>query len=274
VEREHYLTLLGRALGIPVETLRREQAQLRAQASRKKSQPPVARDQKTGRQGTARVPPEPDFGPPDDAGPPPGYGDSGFEPGWETGGFTPLRGGARPGRRVGALEAHFLRQVLEQPGALTRVNAYLRAQKQREVAPHDFARAEDRAIFAAADARTLAGPAVASIEELCDSLGAVLAERVRTLLALPPTPETKLDKLPESLTLSVLDWRLEKLKEDTAQLQGQIQSAAGDLAANERKELDSHLVAMAGEMRRIHQAKNALSALGRRRTEEAARRGR
>jgi DNA primase len=297
VEREHYLSLLSRTLSIPVETLRREQAQMRALLGKKRppgirtaatdDRPPgmlTATPSKGGRDAmksgsssvvrgpsSAAAPAEPEFGPLD-AGPPPDMDEPDYGP--EAGGFTPLRGASRPGRHSAVLEAHFLRNILEQPGALTRVNAYLRGHRQPEVAPNDFSRADDRAIFAAADDRTLAGPSVASIDELCDSLGAVLAERVHTLLALPPTPETKLDKLPETLTLSVLDWRLEKLKEVTAQVKGQIESAGRELPVDERTELYRHLDAMAAEMLRIHQAKNAQSAVGRRRAEEAARRSR
>ena len=133
----------------------------------------------------------------------------------------------------------------------------------------DFERVEDRALFQVVLERAQPSrPEVATIEELCNSLDAVLAERVRSLMALPPSPGLKLDRLPDSLAQSVLDWRLEKIRKRISELK---QLRAGEQepeSAEELTRLYSDLLATSQPaMRRIHQAKDALSAQGRRRAE-------
>lgn len=94
-------------------------------------------------------------------------------------------------------------------------------------------------------------------------------------MALPPSPETKLDRLPDTLALSVLDWRLEKIREHNTVLK-QL------LIAENRKGPQENLAHLYNEqlemstaaMRRIDQARHAMSALGRRRADERARRAR
>jgi hypothetical protein len=167
-------------------------------------------------------------------------------------------------RRTTRLEENFLRQCLEHPGALPAVNYQLTRLRMPEVAAADFGRAEDRALLAEI-ARRATLPTVATIAELCDSLDSALAQRVRTLLVAPPAPATKLDRLPEALALSVLDWRLEKIREYNTILK-QLRPSGNDLAPAD--ELTRAYLAQVEQMKRINRAREALSPTGRRRAEE------
>jgi hypothetical protein len=61
---------------------------------------------------------------------------------------------------------------------------------------------------------------IVTMREMCDSLeDDVLQDRVRYLLQAAPTPESELSRLPEKLALSVLHWRLEKVKGHLTELQ-------------------------------------------------------
>ena len=109
--------------------------------------------------------------------------------------------GARDWRRPPRLEENFLRQCLEYPGAIHHINRILSRQGQAEVGASDFERAEDRALLAIIlDRAQPDRPEVATIAELCDSLDVVLAEGVRSLMALPPSPGVKVNRLPPSLS--------------------------------------------------------------------------
>ena len=202
-----------------------------------------------------------------------------------SGGRPSAVGGLSPGSKIAGkhlrqpprLEENFLRQCLEYPGALHHVNRILSQNRQPEVSATDFARAEDRGLFLEIAHRAQPNqPEVATIAELCDSLDAVLAERVRSLMALPPSPETKLDRLPDTLALSVLDWRLEKIREHNTVLKQLL------IAENLTGPDEDYLARLYGDqlqtsqaaMRRIDQARHAMSAMGRRRADERARRAR
>jgi hypothetical protein len=202
--------------------------------------------------GDYQPPPEPDA-PPDDFGLPARGVISG--------------GGAIATRRLRhsqQLEADFLRQCLEHPGAINHVNRLLRHSKQPEVSAADFLRVEDKALLAEIERRATL-PSVATIAEMCDSLDSVLAQRVKALLALPPAPGMKLDRLPDSLALSVLDWRLEKIREHNTILK-QLLPAGGQIEPED--EFTRSYLAQVREMGRINRAREALSASGRRREEE------
>jgi hypothetical protein len=87
---------------------------------------------------------------------------------------------------------------------------------------------------------------------------------VKTLLALPQSPGAKLDRLPDALALSVLDWRLEKIREHNTilkQLRPHGQTEPED-------ELTRSYLDQVQEMKRINRARDAMSATGRRRAEE------
>ena len=157
-----------------------------------------------------------------------------------------------------------MRQCLEHPGALSAVNYLLGRHKQPEVSAADFVRVEDRVLLdVIAQRATL--PTVATIDELCDSLDSVLAQRVKALFAKPSTPGMKLDKLPDSLALSVLDWRLEKIREHNTILK-QLLPAGSPIESKD--ELTGSYLAQVQEMGRINRARDAMSATGRRRAEQ------
>jgi hypothetical protein len=168
-------------------------------------------------------------------------------------------------RHTTRLEEDFLRQCLENPGALSTVNYMLGRHKQPEVSAADFVRAEDKALFAEI-ARRATLPSVATIDELCDSLDSVLAQRVKALVALPPRPGMKLDRLSDALVMSVLDWRFEKIREHNTILK---QLLPPGRPGSEDELTRSYLDQVEG-MRRINRARDAMSATSRRRAEEGA----
>ena len=287
VERDHYLGVLSRTLGVDVAALRAAEGRLkkgpgaRGQGAAKSAGGPGSRGAGETRSGpgTWNLEPGTSSGGPPMPDEPPLWDEPPDELGLPARGTVGSAGSKIAGkhlRRPPRLEENFLRQCLEYPGALHHVNRILSRNKQPEVSAVDFARGEDRGLFAEVVRRAQPNqPEVATIAELCDSLDSVLADRVRSLMALPPSPETKLDRLPDTLALSVLDWRLEKIREHNTVLK-QL------LIAENRKGPQENLAHLYNEqlemstaaMRRIDQARHAMSALGRRRADERARRAR
>ena len=265
VERDHYLGVLSKTLGVDVAALRAAEARLKKGAR--------ARGQGPGKRAAEPRPASGEPYPPFDE-PPPYWDDA--PPGMDT--LPPARpaGGKVSGgnpRRAPRLEENFLRQCLEYPGAIHHVNGILGRQKQPEVSAADFERAEDRGLLAVVIARAQPNrPEVATIEELCDSLDLVLAERVRSLMARPPSAGMKLDRLPDTLALSVLDWRLDKIRTLISELDQLLASKKQSGSVGELDELYNNLRATSQQaMQGIHQAKDAMSAQGRRRAERAER---
>ena len=273
VERDHYLGVLGKTLGVDVAVLRAAEARLKKAGARGQGRPATSDQRRTPND---QRPTTSDHPPPFDE-PPPYWDDA--PPAWEPAtndqqpATAPGQGiAARNLRRLPQLEENFLRQCLEHPGTIHHVNHILSRQRQPEVGASDFERVEDRALLAIIlDRAQPDGPEVVTIEELCDSLDVVLAERVRSLMALPPSPGMKLNRLPESLALSVLDWRLEKIRRRNSELEQLVKAARGSESAGELARLYGDLLATSQPaMQRIHQAKDALSAQGRRRAESSA----
>jgi DNA primase len=252
VERDHYLHQLSETLGVDVNALLQAQNRLRQQQKR----PPAAAERRANG-GQSASPPIPDE-PPDDM---------------PAAGRSVINGSAgrvkrRRFRRPSPLEENFIRQCLLYPGAFNSVNLLLSRHKQPEVNPGDFTVAEDRALIGEI-AHRATQPTVATIDELCDSLDSVLAERVRMLLTRSSMPESKLDRLPDTLARSVLDWRLEKIREQNAVLQQLLAAEAVKSSREELAQLYSEQVKVSKDtMRNINLAKNAMSAMGRRRAEE------
>ncbi len=284
VERDHYLGVLGKTLGVDVAALRAAEARLKKKGPGARGQGPGwtssgGRVAGGGRPATNDPRPTTNDQPPFDE-PPPFWDDA--PPGWQ-----PASSDQRPTtstagrshivshdlRRPPRLEENFLRQCLEYPGAIHHVNRSLRVQGQPEVSAADFERAEDRGLLAVVIDRAQPNrPEVATIEELCDSLDVVLAERVRSLMALPPSPGLKLDRLPDTLAQSVLDWRLEKIRRRISELKQLLAAESQSESAEELARLYGDLLATSQPaMQGIHQAKDAMSAQGRRRAERAER---
>jgi DNA primase len=282
VERDHYLGVLSKTLGVEVAALRAAEARLKKQAG--------GRGSRGAGEPGRKNPPRPvgeGWGegnsplPPGSPAPPPAYWDDG-PPDWEPTTSDQRPATATPGRsrivtrdfrRPPRLEENFLRQCLEHPGTIHHVNHILSRQKQPEVSAADFERAEDRGLLAVVLERAQPHrPEVATIEELCDSLDVVLAERVRSLMALPPSPGMKLDRLPDTLAQSVLDWRLEKIRRRISELKQLLAAESQSESAGELARLYGDLLATSQPaMQGIHQAKDAMSAQGRRRAERAER---
>ena len=75
----------------------------------------------------------------------------------------------------------------------------------------------------------------------------------------------KLDRLPDSLALSVLDWRLEKIREFNTILKQLLPAGS---QTESKDELTRSYLDQVQEMGRINRARDAMSATGRRRAEE------
>jgi hypothetical protein len=108
-------------------------------------------------------------------------------------------------------EVNYLRQCLAYPHLLRTVDQRLAAQQQPVVSENDFATVEDRLVLRLL--RQSAGRGtVVGVEELWDSLDAPVRQRLEAILKLAAAPERDLERLPDTLVMSILDWRLEKIK--------------------------------------------------------------
>jgi DNA primase len=243
VERDHYWQELSRALRIDERALRQIQVQ----------EKPQFRPRPAVQSG----PPEP-IPPPDDE--------------WETGTIVPRKSAKSIQRKsdgsmaAGMREANYLGQCLHHPAILIQVNQRLRQNQQPDVGESDFTAVEDRLLLNHLYDWQRQG-LVAPIAELCDSLDEALSERAQLLLSLPPTPDSELDRLADKLALSVLNWRQEKI----GQLIGEIKqlfrqgNTSDDVDASE---MYDKLNEWTLTVLNIHKAKNAMSAVSRRRAED------
>lgn len=114
--------------------------------------------------------------------------------------------------------ANYLRQCLYYPRLVDQVNESLASNQEATVGEADFIRPEDKAVWRLVRERAESADnevvSVAALEKMCDSLEEVIVQRrIRDLLVLPETSENELDRLPDYLVLSVLDWRLEQVTE-------------------------------------------------------------
>lgn len=168
---------------------------------------------------------------------------------------------------VALREDNFLCLCLLHPHLIAQVNQRLIAQREPPVSAKDFRAVEDRALVNVLYEQ-LEQSTVVAVDELCDSLDTVLAERARALLALSPQSDVDLEQQPDKLAMSVLDWRLGRLNGQVAQLQQLFREAEG------RADPEDELVEMRQQIQdltvlvlRINRAKKAFSAAERRRAE-------
>jgi hypothetical protein len=148
------------------------------------------------------------------------------------------------------------------------VNERLLGVQQMPLNADDFVRVEDRLLLDVVYQRGQQ-QAVVTTDELCDSLDDVLAAHVQSLVKLPLVAESELSRLQERLVLSVLDWRLTKMKAELSRLRELWESAAdGSLDNPPPTELyGPRIGALRLAIQQLNHARGALLASGQPRAE-------
>ncbi|HSG17849.1 MAG TPA: DNA primase [Anaerolineae bacterium] len=233
LEREHYRQMLARKLGVDERVLRK--VSLPARPRRRPVVAPAAEDR----------PPAPEE---------PGRAEA-------IGLATIMHGSSDASERR---RAYFMRQCLAHPHIIRQIDKKLALNQQATLSEDDFSRPDDRALWRevrlASDRRTIASPV-----DLWDSLEEeFLQARVKTLLSLPESPETELERLPERLVLSVLDWRLEKVKRLIAEVEQLFLESRAQNKLDMLEMYRQQLRELPLQVRRINRAREAMSAVGRR----------
>ena len=160
-------------------------------------------------------------------------------------------------------EENFLRQCLNHPQIVDKVDERLIQVQQSRVGGEDFGRPDDRALWRYLRKWSGLRP-VATIDDLCDSLNdEVLQQRIESLLALPEKTEPELEKLPDRLALSILDWRLQKVKSLIAKVEGLFREAR-QLERDELIMYAEQFQDLRQQFFRIDKARKALTAVGQR----------
>ena len=233
LEREHYRQMLARKLGVDERVLRK--VSLPSGPRRRKVVSPAVKDRSPASEERGRA---------------------------EAIGLVTIMHGSSEASEL--RRADFLRQCLAYPQIIREIDNKLALNQQATLSEADFTRPDDRALWRevrlAGDQRTVASPA-----ELWDSLEEeFLQARVKTLLSLPESPETELERLPERLVLSVLDWRLEKVKGLIAEVEKLFLEAQSQNRPEMLEMYRRQLRELPLEVRRINRAREAMSAVGRR----------
>lgn len=172
----------------------------------------------------------------------------------------------RPNSRITQLEANYLAQCLTHPYVILQINQKLTTLSQPTVSVEDFSHAEDQQIVSYLW-HELQKNAVASADELWDSLEEWLRDRVQFHLNSAPTTNDDLTRLPDTLTLSVLEWRQEKIKRLGAEVKRLCEEAASQDDPALRLTYTHQVNKLAQQERSIHRARHAMSAFSRRKTE-------
>ncbi|MCA9955733.1 MAG: DNA primase [Anaerolineales bacterium] len=165
-------------------------------------------------------------------------------------------------------QSDFLHQCVRFPQVVLRVNQKLAENGQPQVVDDDFLMAEDRAIMRQMYQLIGRSPVV-TIDELWDSLEQTLQNRLKFLLTLPQSPETELERISDTLVLSVLDWRLAKVRQLLSEVKHLLHEAQSEndteaLAIYQQQLRDLPLAVL-----QINKARSAMSATSRRRAEDA-----
>ncbi|MGB3714019.1 MAG: DNA primase [Candidatus Promineifilaceae bacterium] len=165
--------------------------------------------------------------------------------------------------------ADFLRQCLIRPTIVPMIDKMLVLNEQPKVEVEDFYKPDDRALWRYVRSQINTW-SIASEGDLWDSLeDEFLRDRIQTLLSLPAGPDLEVDRLPDTLTRSVLDWRLEHVKG----LIGEVKYLFSDEElSNNPEQLDlfaRELSELTTQLLHINRARAAMTATGRRQTQEA-----
>jgi DNA primase len=233
LEREHYRQMLARKLGVDERVLRK--VSLPSRPGRRRVVAPAAAD---------RLP----------ASETPGRAEA-------IGLVTIMQGSSEASERR---RAYFLRQCLAYPHIIRQIDKKLALSQQTTLSEDDFTRLDDRALWREVRLVDSRRP-VASPEDLWDSFEEeFLQTRVKTLLSLPESPETELERLPERLVLSVLDWRLERVKSLIAEVEKLFLEAQAQNKPDMLEMYRQQLRELPLQVRGIDRAREAMSAVGRR----------
>ncbi|MDT8305862.1 MAG: DNA primase [Anaerolineae bacterium] len=165
-------------------------------------------------------------------------------------------------------EADFLRHCLRSLSLLRAVDDRLHEEAQPPVSEDDFSSAEDRALFRFLRLQTQRR-AVATIDELWDSLDGVLLTRVQSLLDnAPGIADAELERLPDSLAQLILDLRLERIRRLLSEVQQLFREARQEGDAATREMYMEQLQILPLDLQRINRARWAMSPVSRRKAEE------
>ena len=236
IERDHYWQQLARALRIDERALR----QIRLPEKRR----PVKRTPETA------VP----------------QAKSAEHAGWTT---VPKKSSAVPGSIATDMrQINFLHHCARLPQVILRVNQKLAECGQPQVTDDDFLLAEDRAIMRQMYQLIAASPVV-TIEELWDSLEETLQNRLKFLLSLPQSLETELERISDTLVLSVLDWRLARVRQLLSEVKHLLHEAQNEDDTDALAIYKQQLRELPLAVLQLNKARDAMSATSRRRAEDA-----
>lgn len=237
IEREHYRQLLARRLRIDERAL----LKITIPSGRRRAEPP---------------PPEPTSGSRSAAGK---VSADGL-------GMSTVIGGETIGTEL--RRSDFLRQCFLHPAVVPMIDNLLAENEQERVEPADFYKPDDRAIWRFLRSQVDTG-VIASQGNLWDSLeDQFLRDRVQTLLSLPDGPDLVVERLPYTLTRSVLDWRQEHAKGLIGEMRYLFsdQESANDV--EQKNLLANQLLELTTQLKSINRARAAISSTGRRRANE------
>ncbi len=157
------------------------------------------------------------------------------------------------------LEANYLRQALEYPELMVKVDLQLQRVSQPIVTREDFTNTEDQALWNHLRRRSVAAGRgqVVTISELCDSLDSVLVSRIETLLGLSASKQG--EQLAARMTHSVLNWRLDKVKRHLSEVKQLVDEAQALGNADDTENYSFRCQELTMMIYSINQAKHGLS---------------
>lgn len=240
VERDHYWQQLARALRIDERALRQ------ITLPEKRRYQPI-------------LPPPPEVPPDDDYG-------------WSAAPSKPVIARRHP-ISTDIRQANYLHQCMLNLQIIPLVNERLDACEETPVSAEDFDLAEDRTILEKL-VRWYNDKFVAVTPDLWDKLDKSLLARMHYLQTLPPPSETEPERLADTLVSSVLDWRLVKVQQLYNEVRELYQEAQTLNDSSMLEIYQQQLRELPLAVYRLNRARDAMSATGRRRTQDAERYGR
>jgi DNA primase len=233
LEREHYRQMLARKLGVDERVLRQ-----------------ISLPEGTGRRRRVVSAPVNDQPTPEM----PGRAEA-------VGLATIMRGSSEANERR---RADLLRQCLAHPHIINQINDKLALNEQTPISEDDFTRLDDQTLWRQIQLGDSSWT-VASTANLWDSFEEeFLQVRVKKLLSLPEISDTELERLPDRLVLSVLDWRLEKVKGLIADVEQLFLEAQAQNDPDMLEMYRQQLRELPLKVLSINRARGAMSAVGRR----------